>query len=521
MPLFDALATNQRQAAPETGHSNLSISASVTPWTVFSTPERRGALEDDRWQTKVRKYDRDGPGIVGAALDLPAATSTLLDLQIRRRLPTGGHEVVDDDPLLTAILYLWSGSLIDQKQLFYRLLRTLDGPGECYLIQQNTVPGRGKMWWQLAQTTNLADNRDGTTTVRTRRTAKRGERDYQTIPNRYIYRALTSDLEWEGEPWSPMRRGLDHIEQYRSAMRNIGRNLDSQLAMNGVFWAKAVSQAVTWPENMKAWAHHAITQDEGIEGVLPFIMTTPEEPKFIDVGRGDHAEQIAVANQSLEAFARSTDLPNQMLLEGPGQGNHWNAFLEGDFYADNTMYGRWTRAVNVVTRTHLWPCLRALPDARTAHLGRIEDYEVWADDTKIRGRTDNSSKVLEAWDRGIATDEALAEAAGLRDDQRRQLPDGVESYENYLAWKNRPNSVGGAGVQSLLSATNMNRVAPGIINSDPGMPALPDLSQAGTPPALPPGARVLSAEAADELRGVNETLNRRRAPDYWSELVPF
>lgn len=515
------------------------IAATAAPLASFTSRERQQLSLDAAWQSRIRHFDRVGPGIVGASLDMPAATAMLLNLCIRKRTASG-YEVVKDDPVLTALLQMWRGDSMDQRMLFSRLIRTLDGPAECYLILHNADRrvGQGRLYWQLAQTTNVSDNRDGTTTIRGLPHARPGDKYHQVVNNRWVYHAMNSDLEWEGQAWSALRRGLPHIEQYKAAMRRISRDLDSALAMNGVMWAKAVGQATGWVDAFQAWAQRGITSDDGVESVVPFPMTTAEKPEWIEVGRSADGAAIEVANLFLKAFAQSTDLPTSMLLEGPGQaGNHWSAYLEGDFYADMTMAPRWARACSIITETHLRPLMRGLPQT-TGGLNP-DDYEVWADDVRIRTRTDNTERVLRAREMGVATTEAVAEAVGLSSDQVMERPEGVSDYEGWLISSGRTrqsdapteedeppaepgdDDEGGGGPEA--NGVGTGTLIPGEVR-DPGEPNIVDsiltvqraLNSGGpTPPgggAPDPSVQAAIIEVEGELRS--------RRPEYWNELVP-
>lgn len=526
MPYFESSKYRQQVANP----SQASIAASVTSWSRVSPRARSDFLADEEWQQRVRLYDRNGPGIVGAALDMPAATSMLLELCVRKRTASG-YEVIKDDPVLAALLGMWRGETLDQRHLFSRLLRTLDAVAECYLIMHGAdQPGR--LRWQLAQTSNLVDNRDGTATVRKRRGARRGEEWHAVVPDRFIHHAMNSDLEWEGEPWSPLRRALPSIEQYRLVMRNIGRNLRSQLAMNGVMWAQAVGAATDWPDVMKAWSQRAISDDDSIEATMSFPMSTASEPKWIETGRSDHKDQIAVAELFLKAFAQTSDLPTNMLLEGPGQGNHWNAYLEGDFYADMTMAPRWQRACRVITETHLRPLLRGLPSAAGYN---PDDYEVWCDDTRIRTKTDNTDRIVHAYERGVANREAFAEAVGLTPDQMLELPEGLSDFEAWLVSR-APASLatrdrGLPGAQGLIDENpgendtrlpSLNQIVPGVTTDPPEEPDR-DEAEARQVTARRRGitaqAGVLEREVQAARAEIESELGAFK-PHYWDDLVP-
>lgn len=505
------------------------IMASVYPWSTYNRQDRHTVLEQENWQQKVRTYDRHGPGILGASLDMPAATAMLLGLCVRKRNANGTYEIIKDDPRFAAALGMWRGDTYNQQELFSRLLRTLDGPAEAYLVLHNAeTPGR--LYWDLAQATNVQDNRDGTTSIRKRPGARRGTKWHQTVPDRFLYHAMNADLEWEGQPWSPMRRALPHIDHYRLVMRNIGRNLRSQLAMNGILWAKAVTQGVggnavvsssKWVQEMDAWARIAIHDDDSVAATVPFAMQTAEKPEYVEVGRGSHADQIEVAELFLKAFAQSSDLPTQMLLEGPGQGNHWSSYLESDFYADYTMGPRWRRACSVITETHLRPLMRAAH--RTFDGLDPELYEVWCDDSSIRTKTDNTSTVMELGSRGIATRQALADLGGLTEDQIIPLPEGVTEYEHWMGSR-APATLGTRaaglpGIRGLMDVAvkeqpdtdteaDLDQLAPGVRASEVEQPDRDESEERA--------ARQIAAAAEVEITG-----EAQAHPTYWNELVAF
>ena len=463
-----------------------SIEASVTPWNKLSRSLRREAVTDANWQAKVRRYDAEGPGIVGASLDLPAATAMLLELCVQRK-GVKGWETVDDDPLLSAVLDAWQGASLDQSTLFARTVRMLDSVGEGYLIAHKDEHG---FWWQLAPSHTVTDNKDGSFTVVDRPGLRHGDPGRFTLPNRSLFWFHQEDPNWPGTAWSPQRRGLPHIEAYRQAQRNIGRGLDSQLAMNGILWAKSVSAKSGWQDNVAAWARNSISKDEGIEQVMPFLAETAEKPEWIDVGRSDFDDQIKAADEFLMAYARASDIPTNMLIEGPAQGKFWNSFLEGDFYADYVMRPRWMRAANLVTETHLRPFIRALPDSEGYD---ADDFRVWASDSAIRSKTDNSEQVLELRRMGIASREAAAQAAGLSPDDMMPLPPGVSDWESWAVSRS-------PGLAAREPKGVENLVGPVLEFEDSGSDGIP---------ALP--AQIEAQAEVDARAG--------EAFDFWPDLV--
>lgn len=442
--------------------------AAVTPYWEYTPSDIRWVREDTKAQARIRTYDREGPGIVGAMLDIPHGLAAHVRLVVQKRNPDGSWERTDD-PAANAILNLWRGDGCDQISLYQKLIRLLDGPGEAaQFIQQNKTTGQWE--YRLLSTTNIMSSRTpGLVAIRTRPNAKPGSRWYKETQARFIQHYHFEDPEWPDEPWSKMHRVLPHVETYRRAMRTIGRNLDSQLAMNGILWAEATAKSgKNWIAAYMDWARKAVDNDTGPESVVAFPLQSVSKPEWIDVGRASHEDQLLVAEAAVKEIARASDLPTLMVTEGPGSANHWNDIAIADWVADFTMYPRNVAAVGMITQGHFRPWAKVL--------GLFADdpgkYRVWFDDSRIRGKTDNSSDVYRLQEQGVATREAAAEAAGLTPDQVLELPDGMSEYEHWL----------------LTAAPGaLQRRPEPVPQQSPGMPEPPPITaESRLLPALPP-----------------------------------
>ena len=399
------------------------IRAAVTPLTDYTLTDHRSIREDTPEQELIRRYDRHGPGIVGAMLDIPSGLAAHVELTIEKRVGVTWTRV--ENPAAAAILNLWRGENSTPTQLLQRMIREFDAVGEMYSVLHRRTDG--SWFYSLEAVSAVTVDRQGRTGIRSRPDAKEGSRWYTPIDANRIAHILAPDPEWSGLPWSPMLRAMPYIETYRKAMRTVGRNLDSQLAMNGIMWAQATAAAASWPDAMKAWARKAVDDDTSIESVAPFALVTESEPKWIDVGRSKHTEQLAVADAAVAAIARTSDLPTKMVTEGPGAANHWNEIAISDWIADYTMHPRLERAANAVTCVHFRPWAAAMPTFDDDP----NQYRVWFDDRRLRGETDNTDQVVKLHQLGVATRTAAAESVGLRPDQVMALPSDVSEYE---AW---------------------------------------------------------------------------------------
>ena len=441
------------------------ILAEVVPWSAHDPASRRTLLRDEDWQTRFRRYDREGPGLVGASVDLPAATSTLVTLIVQEL--RGSDWVTCDDPALTAVLGFFRGETLSQADLFRKLIRTAGGPGEGYITTDRTPTGE---WvYDIVQTPSMRDSGTGTVEIRTRPDAKRGSRWFKELSADRVQHFHVEDPEWAGLAWSPMRRALDDIEVYRRARRNMSRTLDSQLAMNGILWAKATAAASKWPDSIQAWSQRAIASDDGIEAVAPFTMATENKPEFVDIGRSTDDGLLEIADQALMSFARAMDMPTKMLMDGPGTSNHWGDYVINDAYADFTMHPRAAQACGVITVAHLRPWVAALPLTRGYN---PQQLRVWFDDTRVRGKADTSSKVIELYRAGVATREAAAAAAALSPDQVFDLPEGMSEAEWWLITQSK-------SVCASPDEQDLEMIRPGVSAAPAGEPERPVVAGLG------------------------------------------
>lgn len=472
------------------------LEAAVTPWNRMSRSLRREYVTDDTWQQFARHCDLEGPGIVGACLDLSAAFAMMVTLCVQKRTPKG-WETVDDDPMLSAILNSWHGGDIDQQALLAQLVRTSGLVGEGYLLLHNR-PGDGRMWWQLAQTVNMTDNRDGTFTYVERPGLRDGDPGHWTMANRWALHFHCPDPMWAGRPWSQLRRGLPIIKHYKLAMRNLGRGLESQLIANGVMWAKTASAKSGWREDFKAWSYESLTNDQGVEAVLPFLMDGIEELNWTPIGRSDYGEQIETMDAFLLAFAQSQDWPTKLITEGPAQGKYSNSLLEGDHVRTTVMAPKLSNACSVITETHLRPLLRGLPNTR----GYAPDaYRIWFDDSALSVQPDTTDDVKWAWQNGLIRPDAAADRLKIDPGQRLERPAGVSEYEHWAI------STGAAKVSSNSGPPQLEQLQQMQFT---GTQPTPEVEDPAGFLGLPAGADVIEATA--ELRAT--------VPVDWEDLVP-
>lgn len=466
------------------------VEAAVTPWHTLPRNLRREYVTDETWQQFARHCDTEGPGIVGACLDLAASFTMMVNLVVQERTPQG-WETTTDDPLLTAILNAWHGGDIDQQALLAQLVRTSECVGEGYLLMHNR-PGDGRMWWQLAQTINMTDNRDGTFTYLERPGLRQGDPGHWQMANRWAFHFHNPDPTWAGQPWSQLRRGLPIIKQYKLAMRNLGRGLESQLISNGVMWAKMAAAETGWRDDFKAWSYEALTNDQGVEAVLPFLMDGVEDLQWSPIGRTDYGEQIETMDAFLVAFAQSLDWPTKLVTEGPAQGKYSNSLLEGDHVRTAVMYPKLAHAASVVTETHLRPLLRGLPNTKGYKPG---SYRIWFDDSALSVQPDTTEDVKWAWQQGLITPDAAADKLNIDPGQRLQRPSGVSAYEHWAIST-------GSAFQRPEPAPPLEQFA--------GTQPTPEIEDPAGFLQLPAGPDVIEAEA--ELKAT--------WPADWDELVP-
>lgn len=405
------------------------VTAAIVPLAAYdwSMSQSIASTEAD-WQRVYRIADRDGPGFVGAASNMPALTSAMVGWTVQHRnRTTQVWEDASDDAVAMATLRLFQGDRQDLEGLVRRMTRMLDGPGELIGVRERVGD---RHVYSIVSKPNMSVTRDGRVEIKTRPNAPKGSVWHRSVPQSDVMHVFNEDEEWPGMPTSPFQRVKPDLDGYRLVLRSLGRHYKSKLLTNGIMWAQATAQATSWPDEFSTWARHSALDhaDADVRSLAPFPLNTASEPKWIRVGAEADPEDRELADWFLQAYARGTDLPIKMLTEGPGNGTHWSDFVTNTYYAQYVMFPRMATVANLLTQWVLRPWGRTLSVWGDRN---PDDFRVWFDLSRVENQTDDAAKVLSIPD--IATRQARAEAAGLRPDQIMELPPGVSEAEWYMA----------------------------------------------------------------------------------------
>lgn len=455
---MEALAANPAQPM----HLDQDVRAEIVPFAAYDFSGVSGfalATQQYQWQERFRRYDREGPGIVGQSVNIPSATSRLIDWTIQKQNPaTLQWENADDDAVAMATLRLFRNEHTTLEGLMAQMIRTLDGPGE-FIGIRHKVGSRHAYEIMSKHNISTVRNRPGYVEVRTRPDAPKGSRWWYEVPITQVVHIHNEDPDWPGLPTSPFQRVLPDLETYRLICRALGRNYKSRLAMNGVLWAQATQAAASWPDKFLEWSNQTVRdQDErDVRSITPFPLVTEQEPVWIRTHAPVEQIDIDTADYFLRAFCRGTDFPTKMLFDGPGTANHWGDYVINDYYADFVMTPRALKAADIVTHWVLRPWARILESWG----GRDpERYRVFPDLTAVRTRTDNTDRILTLGNAGIADRQAQAEAAGLRPDQVVELPPGLSEAEWYAFLQGRNIKTINAAEPDMTAAAETTSPAP-------------------------------------------------------------
>lgn len=440
------------------------------PRRASATPARaipqKWLNREQSWQALVRQYDRNGPGFLGYVFDIKAQVASMVPLHVEQ-MDRQGHWSRTADASAQQALAAFIGVGSDQDSLIFNQFRSLESVGEYWLAAIDTPDG---LRWMTLQTPQLDFKANGEVLVRTRPDESPNDVTTLRLRKEQIVRCHHPDPEWSGEAYSSVRRALPDIERYRSTVRNIGRTLDSRLLTNGLIWfAPDDPEHIQRPEpdtpiqsveqvmaDYTDIAWKALNDDSDFASFAPFPVSGAAKPEYVDVGRSLDPEVLAAETKALEAVGRALDFPQQLLVEGPGAGNHWSDLLLKDDFLTASIAPGLSEVCGYVTTIAVRPLLQVLRD-RGANLEDPLRYRVWYDLTDVAKRPDTSDQMLGAWRDGIAGYRTTGQALGLSDEELLPLPDGVSEYEH---WREAHSRTAGLAPSSPAPEADTPAAAP-------------------------------------------------------------
>lgn len=408
----------------------------------------RTPLRDTDWQTRVRRYDEEGPGVVGQYLDVRAFIASQAATVVQVNTLSGWktleatQSATPEEKLLLGLVQRIFLSYANRDQDFAELVfdhaRALSGVAECAI---GTVPGYGRI---VAQ----APEMKGTAGAWTWRSPEDEWLPLLAPIRSHTYNRAKANRK---EPYSPLRRALPDIERIVMSAHGQLRPLASRIVSNGII-------RVPFPRDPDAsddllydfldaadsdvidlrYMGSAIKDSRRL---VPHMYEGDESLEWIDVGRNLDPGLLQLEEKALESFARSVAMPLKLILDGPGNAKYSNedalmaAFLRHDvapliaqvYRAINKSYlrPRLAELVKAARTTYasndgfMWATLRALDVESVALAGDVEPMLV----------TENRAEfALEAYKMGITTRGSVARAIGV---DVLDIPDGMSDYNHW------------------------------------------------------------------------------------------
>jgi len=396
---------------------------------------------DETWQATIRGYDDEGPGFIGFSLDLKALTASLCDLTVEERADDGTWAPTESD-LMQQVGSLFVGVEESANDLLYAQVRGVSAVGEVFL---ETTDHLGEVAYRIVQSNQLGQKREiegaSFVVVRDSENAREGTDgdDWRLVPVQKLQRLHWADPKWPATAWSPLKRCIPDIERYLSIVRSMDAGHKSRLLNASMVWLAAeAAQAYARPTgpnqvgrnfhtDFSRHGRKALTKFSALEEYIPFSLSTPNEygpPQVVEFGRDVTSEELAAEEQAVKAVARGLDLPQRVLTDGPGEGNHWSDWLLSADVIRTSVRPNVERQLTQLSAMQLRPLIATL-----VQLGRIPPTDPtmfrWgADFSEVTRNPDESETALRYYMAGILNRNAAGRRGmNLADDEFMDLED--------------------------------------------------------------------------------------------------
>lgn len=423
----------------KSGEPRAVTAAMVNEGSVDPRATLRRPGQTEAWQEKVKKFDRDGPGVVGYYLDLLGYMSSTAVLFVGAKQSNGEVKRLDD-PVLSVALSGFKGALQPQADLVAAMVRARGGAGECWVIND---PETG---YNVVQ--SLQDV--GSNSVRWRDLYSR---ERVTEKSR-VWRSWVPDPYEPHRPASPLRRAIPDLERLRNAVRNQNRSAASRLLTNGIlaFPNDPNTQASPYGTGTQPDANSprgaakvigdyldlaklAHRDDDSPASMVPFPIEG-SAPQFVDIGREIDQSALETERSAIEAFARAVNFPQQLLVSGPGASNHWNEFLLQETAVKMFLSPQLDPVCADILRLHLLPMVETLKS-------RLKEWSppdmsrlvVSYDLSFLLRRPTNFQELFDAYRYGVATRSDIADALSIP--EMMAIPNGMTEYEHWQLAMNK------------------------------------------------------------------------------------
>ena len=394
------------------------------------------------WQEKVRRFDLDGPGVLGYYLDTVALLASLCPLVPEVRTDDGDW-VKSDDAVLHTLLSGYRSSLNEQPELIAQQVRHREAIGEAWIIHSEDIG------WNIVTAPNVKIARSG---------------DYvewmdmlgtqRQTPRSRVWKSWVPDPYSPWESYSPIRRALPDLRRLAAATRSQTRGAESRLLMNGLLAfpddgngsrplaagadAETAEQGIDQViDDYIELAKLAFRDDDAPSAAVPFpYIGQPAVP--VELGRGIDGESIQVEEKALEAFARAVNFPAQLLTVGPGAANHWNEWVLQEVQHQMGLAPKLQPVCNDLTTFYLRPMVAGVKDRVGQWDTDPSRIRVGYDMTYLTSKPDKTANVLSAWTSGLIDRDEAADILGI--ERPLPVPEGMDPYEHWELATGKPGA---------------------------------------------------------------------------------
>ena len=419
--------------------------AALIPATAAKQRLSSGGSFSDRgadWQSKVRQYDLEGPGILGYYLDTVSLLASLCPL-VPEVLTDDGKWVQSDDPVLWRLLSGYASSLNPQSSLVAQHVRHRESMGEAWIIHSEDIG------WNVVTVPNVKLAKEGNFVDWTDMLGT-----HRQTPRDRVWKS------WEPHPYNPaeshsaVRRALPELRRLAAATRNQTRAAESRLLMNGLLafpddgggarplaspnenelQEQGIDQVI---DDYIELAKLAFKDDDAPSAAVPFpYIGAPAE--YIELGRGIDQGALEVEDKAIEAFARAVNFPAQLLVSGPGAANHWNEWVLQEVQHKMGLAPKLRPVCEDLTSFYFRPMVNGVKDRVGKWDINPKRVRVGFDMSYLTEKPDRTATILQAWQMGIASHEEVVDVLGI--DRALIVPDGMDPYEHWELATGKPGA---------------------------------------------------------------------------------
>lgn len=383
---------------------------------VVGIPRRLGRPNRATWQDRLRIYDEEGPGFVGWVLDTKAMIGGLIPMVVQARQPDGTWGRTDD-AIAHAAALMMSNEKQETPELVAGWYRAMESMGDLYAYfvegphGPNVVTAAvNQMEWDERDPNHLI------AVIKSLPDQSKYSPDVERVDASLVMRSYQPSRYWPALATSPWIRAQADVERYIATRRSILRVLNSRIITNGVlhFHAKTTAPTVnvrtpgsttasTVPTQVDDYIRmttRAMQDDDDPASNAPFPTWGDKAPEWIEIGRLMDPAALDAERAALQAVGRAIMFPLQLLLDGPGSGNHWSdIFLNETFLAQD----------EAMTLGHVYRDITNGPYRRVLKalglkFGAMVDpmkYRLWFDISEIASRPDDTAEVLDMYLAGL------------------------------------------------------------------------------------------------------------------------